>query len=117
MDGGSGFGAVETPSLARMLDTWTLAVLGEMDSSLAMCRWPRPAATSRSTSISHSARPNRDGIPGKASAAGSCRDRGPRLPALCAAGSYGDRPEPIPFLRILAVSDREDVRGEHRPLT
>jgi hypothetical protein len=37
--------------------------------------------------------------------------------ALCAAGSYGDRPEPIPFLHILAVSDREDVHGEHRPLT
>jgi hypothetical protein len=34
-----------------------------------------------------------------------------------AAGSYGNRPEPIPFLRILAVSDREDLRGEHRPLT
>jgi hypothetical protein len=31
--------------------------------------------------------------------------------ALCAAGSYGDRPEPIPSLRILAVSDREDLRG------
>jgi len=32
-------------------------------------------------------------------------------------GSYGNRPEPIPFLHILAVSDREDVRGEHGPLT
>jgi hypothetical protein len=33
------------------------------------------------------------------------------------AGSYGNKLEPIPFLRILAVSDREDLRGEHRPLT
>ena len=33
------------------------------------------------------------------------------------AGSYGNKPEPIPFLRILAVSDGEDLRGEHRPLT
>src|SRR5262249_27624303 len=56
---------VETPSLARMLDTWTLAILGEIDSSLAMTRLPRPAATSRSTSISPSARPNRDCIPGE----------------------------------------------------
>jgi hypothetical protein len=37
--------------------------------------------------------------------------------ALRAAGSYGNRPEPIPFLHILAVNDREDVRGEHGPLT
>ena len=33
-----------------MLNTWTLTALGEMDSSLAMSRWPLPAATSRSTS-------------------------------------------------------------------
>ena len=37
--------------------------------------------------------------------------------ALRGAGSYGNRPEPIPFLHILAVNDREDVRGEHGPLT
>ena len=29
----------------------------------------------------------------------------------------GYLPGPIPFLRILAVSDHEDVRGEHKPLT
>jgi hypothetical protein len=34
------------------------------------------------------------------------------FPALCIAGSYGNKPEPIPFLRILAVSDRDDLRGE-----
>jgi hypothetical protein len=34
-----------------------------------------------------------------------------------AAESYRNRPEPIPFLHILAVNDREDVRGEHGPLT
>lgn len=37
-----------------MLNTWTLTVLGEMDSSLTMSRLPLPAATSRSTSISYS---------------------------------------------------------------
>jgi hypothetical protein len=37
--------------------------------------------------------------------------------AVRAAGSYGNRPEPIPFLHILAVNDREDVRGEDGPLT
>jgi hypothetical protein len=31
-------------------------------------------------------------------------------------GNYGNRPEPIPFLHILAVSDH-DVRGERGPLT
>jgi len=39
-----------------MLNTWTLTVLGEMDSSLTMSRLPLPAATSRSTSISYSDR-------------------------------------------------------------
>ena len=34
MDGGGGFGAGGYAELARMLDTWTLAVLGEMDGSL-----------------------------------------------------------------------------------
>jgi len=43
--------------------------------------------------------------------------RGLGSPALCVAGSYGNMPEPIPFLHILAVNDHEDVRGEHRPLT
>jgi hypothetical protein len=41
----------------------------------------------------------------------------PGFLALCAAGSCGNKPGPIPFLRILAVSDREDLRGEHGPLT
>ena len=35
-----------TLSLPRMLDTWTLAVLGEMNSSAAISRLLRPAATS-----------------------------------------------------------------------
>ena len=34
MDGGGDFGAGGDAELARMLDTWTLAVLGEMDGSL-----------------------------------------------------------------------------------
>ena len=39
-------------------------------------------------------------------------------PAKVISGLAGcDRSEPIPFLHILAVSDREDVRGQHRPLT
>ena len=48
-----------------MSNTWTLTVLGEMDSSLALSQLPRPAATSRSNSISHSARPNLMASPGK----------------------------------------------------
>ena len=47
-----------TPSLPRMLDTWTLAVLGEMNSSAAISRLLRPAATRRSTSSSRSVRPS-----------------------------------------------------------
>ena len=43
--------------------------------------------------------------------------RGLGSPGLCAARSYGNRPELIRFLHILAVSDREDVRGGHWPLT
>src|SRR5690242_7049606 len=50
-----------TPSLARMLDTCTLAVLAEMNSSLAISRLLRPAATSRRTSNSRAVRPSRSG--------------------------------------------------------
>jgi hypothetical protein len=35
---------------------------------------------------------------------------------MVVAAIYGNRPEPIPFLHILAVSDH-DVRGERGPLT
>ena len=38
-------------------------------------------------------------------------------PAACAAAVTATTPGPIPFLRILAVSNREDLRGEPRPLT
>ena len=41
-----------------MLDTCTLAVLGEMNSSAAICWLLRPAATSRSTSSSRAVSPN-----------------------------------------------------------
>src|SRR5689334_3513043 len=47
-----------TPSLARMLDTCTLAVLAEMNSSAAISRLLRPAATSRSTSNSRAVSPS-----------------------------------------------------------
>ena len=47
-----------TPSLPRMLDTWTLAVLGEMNSSPAISLLLRPAATRRSTSSSRSVSPS-----------------------------------------------------------
>ena len=47
-----------TPSLPRMFDTWTLAVLGEMNSSPAISRLLRPAATRRSTSSSRSVSPS-----------------------------------------------------------
>src|SRR5215470_8608601 len=48
-------------SLARMFDTWTLAVLAEMNSSAAMSRLLRPAATRRRTSISRAVRPRAPG--------------------------------------------------------
>ena len=48
-----------TPSLARMLETCTLAVLALMNSSLAICGLERPAATSARTSRSRSVRPKR----------------------------------------------------------
>src|SRR5438309_2501616 len=47
-----------TLSLPKMLDTWTLAVLGEMNSSPAISRLLRPAATRRSTSSSRSVSPS-----------------------------------------------------------
>src|SRR5690349_17295177 len=47
-----------TPSLPRTLDTWTLAVLGEMNSTPAISRLLRPAATRRSTSSSRSVSPS-----------------------------------------------------------
>src|SRR5262249_33137747 len=45
------------PSLARMFDTWTLAVLAEMNSSAAMSRLLRPPATRRATSAPRPASP------------------------------------------------------------
>jgi hypothetical protein len=41
-----------TPSLARIRETWTLAVLGVMNSSWPIWRLVRPAATSARTSAS-----------------------------------------------------------------
>ncbi len=47
-----------TLSLLKMLDTCTLAVLAEMNSSAAISRLLRPAATSCRTSSSRAVRPN-----------------------------------------------------------
>jgi hypothetical protein len=47
-----------TSSLARMLETCTLAVLAEMNSSPAISRLLRPSATSRSTSSSRGVSPS-----------------------------------------------------------
>jgi signal transduction histidine kinase len=47
-----------TPSLPRMLDTCTLAVFTEMNSSLAISRLLWPAARSRSTSYSRAVSPS-----------------------------------------------------------
>ena len=55
---GGGLTRLATPSLPKMLDTWTLAVLGEINSSAAISRLLRPAATRRSTSSSRSVRPS-----------------------------------------------------------
>lgn len=41
-----------------MLETWTLAVFGEMYSASAICRLLRPAATSARTSTSRGVSPN-----------------------------------------------------------
>ena len=43
---------VAAPSLARMFDTWTLAVLGEMTRAAAISLFDCPAATRRRTSSS-----------------------------------------------------------------
>jgi hypothetical protein len=58
---------VWVPSLPRMLDTCTVAVLGLMKSASAIWRLVRPAATSASTSRSRGVRPSAssgDGCPG-----------------------------------------------------
>src|SRR5215207_3663559 len=46
-----------TPSLARIRDTWTLAVLGVMNSAWPICRLVRPSATRASTSVSRRVSP------------------------------------------------------------
>src|SRR5262249_34901671 len=58
------------PSLARMLETWTLAVLGLMNNAWAVWRVVGPAATSAGTSPSRRGRP-RWGAGGGALAAGA----------------------------------------------
>jgi hypothetical protein len=61
-----------------------------------------------------------DGSALRAEAIGRCWSQGRMLAWLAdsevIAGNHGNRPEPIPFLHILAVSDH-DVRGERGPLT
>ena len=49
---------LRTPSLPRMLETWTVAVLGLMNSVSAIWALVRPIATSASTSCSRGVRPS-----------------------------------------------------------
>src|SRR5215217_3928347 len=72
-----------TPSLARILETWTLAVLGVMNSAWPICRFVRPSATSASTSTSRRVRPSEVAGEGRTSgdavvSSGSSRRRRPR---------------------------------------
>jgi hypothetical protein len=72
---------VSAPSLARMWETWTLAVFGEMNSRAAIAQFVAPEATRQSTSRSRSvsdatfcsADPNRGrtGATGRGRVAGS----------------------------------------------
>ena len=55
-----------TPSLPRMFETWTLAVLRVMNRASAICWFDRPAATSRMTSASRSRQA--ESAPGSSSA-------------------------------------------------
>src|SRR5882757_8608181 len=72
-----------TPSLARMLETCTLAVLGLMNRACAISGFERPSASSTSTSRSRSVRPNRASsstLAPAAVAAGSGAADGPGYP-------------------------------------
>ena len=52
---------LEAPSFVRMLETWTLAVLAEMNSLAAISRLLSPSASRRSTSCSRGVSPS--GVP------------------------------------------------------
>jgi Asp/Glu/hydantoin racemase len=55
--------AAGDPSLVRIREMWTLAVLGVMNSAWPICRFVRPSATRASTSASRCVRPSEDGLP------------------------------------------------------
>ena len=78
-----------TPSLARMLETWTLAVFALMKRILAISGLERPSATKSATSRSRSVRPNRDSLSVGAggSAAGAGLTRALRVKAAASAAS------------------------------
>jgi hypothetical protein len=67
-----------TPSLARILETWMLAVLGVMNSAWPICRLVRPAATSASTSVSRRVSPR--------NAAGDSGASGSETVSTCSCG-------------------------------
>ena len=50
---------LDTPSLRRMFDTWTLAVFSDTYNSAPICRFVRPAETRDSTSTSRAVKPKR----------------------------------------------------------
>ena len=61
-------------SLARMFDTWTLAVLGEMTRAAAISLFECPAETRRRTSSSLVVRPGLAGVPAGTRPAGELGD-------------------------------------------
>ena len=86
-----------TPSLARIRETWTLAVLGVINSAWPICRLVRPSATSASTSISRRVRPSEAAGEGGASgdavvSAGSSRRRRPRWASTSTSRRSGSAP-------------------------
>ena len=72
----------------------------------------RPSATGHGH-----ARRERRGRPSATGHGHARRDTRPRLRGAVRRRPSRDRPGPVPFLHILAVSDGEDARGGHRPLT
>src|SRR5262249_41456701 len=102
-------------SLDMMLDTCTLAVLAEMNSSPAMSRLLRPMATRRSTSSSRTVRPYRCRACSPGSAAGAAGSPGgggggaPREPFALSPHPAGA--EPVGDLRRAA-----NLRGRGGPV-
>jgi hypothetical protein len=104
-----------TPSLARILETWTLAVFGVMNSAWPICWLVRPSATSASTSASRGVRPSEaagdDGAFGAAVVStGSSRRRRPRW----ARSSISRRSGPGPSVTAVWCAPRRTCSARGR---